>query len=172
MTLPFMAAVHCHLLQLLFRLDAFCDHGLVEAGAETRNRADDRLSVAFFAKAGNERLVDLDLLERKLAKIVERRIARTEVVERDADTEILELFHDGQRSVAVLEQQALGDFQLQPLRGKSRLRQCRNYLQGEAAVAELYWRKIDGGTMPRLGCRQRINASQVVTRPLRRSTSG
>lgn len=68
MTLPFMAAVHFHLLQLLFRLDAFCDHSLVEAGAETRNGADDRLGVAFFAKAGNERLVDLDLLEGNLRR--------------------------------------------------------------------------------------------------------
>src|SRR2546427_10104958 len=104
MTLAFVTAVSLYLPHLLFRLDAVCGHGLVEAGTEHGNRADDRLGIAFFAKAGNERLIDFDLLERKLAQIVQRRVARTEVVERDADTEILELLHDCQRSFTFLEQ--------------------------------------------------------------------
>jgi hypothetical protein len=32
--------------------------------------------------------------------------------------------------------------------------------------------KTAGGTMPRFGCFQRISASQVVTRLVRKSTSG
>jgi hypothetical protein len=67
-----------------------------------------------------------------------------EVVERNADAEILELLHNCQRSVTILEQQTFGDFQLQPLCRKSRLRHRRYDLQGKAAVPELYRRKIDG----------------------------
>ena len=77
---------------------------LSRLGAKTGDRADDRLGVSLFAQALDERLVDLDLLEGEFTQIVERGIARAEVVERYADAEVLELLHCRQRSVVVLEQ--------------------------------------------------------------------
>jgi hypothetical protein len=71
MTLSLMAAVRPDLLHLLFCLDTFGDDNLVEARAETGNCADDRLGITFFPEAGNKRLVDLDLLEGKLAQVIE-----------------------------------------------------------------------------------------------------
>src|SRR4249919_2883657 len=104
MTLPFVAAMRFYLLHLLFCLDALRDHSFVEAGAETGDRADDRLRVALFPKPANKRLIDLDLLEREFAQVVERRIAGAEVVERNTDAEILELLHCRQRFIVVFEQ--------------------------------------------------------------------
>ena len=66
MTLSLMAAVRAHLPHLLFGLDAFRDHGFVEAGAEAGDGANDGFqAVIFFPKTLNERLVDLDLVEGK-----------------------------------------------------------------------------------------------------------
>ena len=128
MALSFVAAMGLDLPHLLFRLDALGDHPLVEAGAKTGDCTDD-LGVALFAQALNERPIDLDLLEGEFTQVVERRLTRPEVVERNADTQILELLHRRQRSVAVLEQQALRDFKLQALRGQTGLRQGGNDVQ-------------------------------------------
>ena len=61
-----------------------------------------------------------------------------------ADAEIVELLHRRQRAVIVLEQQPLGDLELEPLRRQSRLRQRGHHLQGKAAVPELDRRQVDG----------------------------
>ena len=88
MALSFVAAMGLDLPHLLFRLDALGDHPLVEAGAKTGDCTDDHLGVALFAQALNERLIDLDLLEGEFTQVVERRLTRPEVVERNADTQI------------------------------------------------------------------------------------
>ena len=46
-TLPFVATLRRYQLQLLFRFDAFSDHGFVEAGAKTGDGADNRPDVTF-----------------------------------------------------------------------------------------------------------------------------
>src|ERR1035437_3132153 len=143
-TLAFVATLRRHQLHLLFRLDAFSDHGFVEAGAEAGDGTDDGAGVALVAEIADERLVDLDLIERELAQVVERGVAGAEVVERQADAEILELPHGSQGALALLEQHALGDLELEPLRMQSRLRECRYHLQGEAALPELDRRQVDG----------------------------
>src|SRR5450756_257412 len=143
-TLAFVATLRRHQLQLLFRLDAFGDHDFVEAGAEAGDGADDGAGVALVAEIADERLVDLDLIEGELAQVVERGVAGAEVVERQADAEILELLHRRQGAVVVLEQQTLGYLQLDPLRRQPRLRQRRYHLQSETAVPELDRRQIDG----------------------------
>src|SRR5262249_4674402 len=123
MTLPLVAAVRFDLLHLLIGLDALRDHDFVEARAETGNRSDDRLGIAFLVEALNERLIDLDLLEGKFSQIVERGVTGSEVVQRNANSKALELLDGRQRSIAVFEQQPLGDLKLQPLGGKPRLSQ-------------------------------------------------
>src|SRR5262245_4834874 len=142
MALPLVAAVRFDLLHLLIGFDALRDHDFVEARAETGDRSDDRLGIAFLVETLDERPVDLDLLEGKFTKIVERGVASTEVVQRNADSKVLELFDGRQRSIAVFEQQTLGDLKLQPLGGKPRLGQRRYHLQGETAIAELHGGEI------------------------------
>src|ERR1019366_1722937 len=92
-TLAFVAILRTHKLHLLFRFNAFSDHGFVEASAETGDGANDRPGVALVSKIANERLVDLDLMERELAQVVERGVADAKIVERQADAEIVKLLH-------------------------------------------------------------------------------
>ena len=47
--LALVAALRTHQIHLLFGLNAFGDHGLVEAGAETGDGADNRAGVALIA---------------------------------------------------------------------------------------------------------------------------
>src|SRR5450756_1444449 len=143
-TLAFVATLRRHQLHLLFRFDAFGDHDFVEASAEAGDGADDGAGIALVAEIADERLVDLDLIERELAQVVERGVAGAEVVERQADAEILHLLHRLQGAFVVLEQQTLGYLQLDPLRRPPRLRQRRYLLQSETAVPELDRRQIDG----------------------------
>src|SRR5450759_4815521 len=80
----------------------------------------------------------------KFAQVIERRVAGAEVVEGNADAEILKLLHRSYGALALFKQHALGDLQFQPWCLKTRLRKRRNHLQCEAAVLELYRRQVDG----------------------------
>src|SRR5262245_24013176 len=53
-TLSLMAAVHPDLLHLLFCLDTFRHHNLVEARAKTGDRTDDCLGITLFPEARNK----------------------------------------------------------------------------------------------------------------------
>jgi hypothetical protein len=50
-----MTAVCFDLFHLIFGFDALRDHNFIEAGAETGNRTDDCLGIAFFPETGNKR---------------------------------------------------------------------------------------------------------------------
>ena len=66
---------------------------------------------------GDERAVDLDLVEGEAAQIAQRAIARAEIVHGDAHAELPQLMQHGDCIVAVLEQHGFGDLELQALRG-------------------------------------------------------
>ena len=59
----------------------------------------------------DERLVDLQHVDRKLAQAAERRVSRAEVVHRDAHAETLQRIKTLTGSLASLEQRGLGDLQ-------------------------------------------------------------
>src|SRR5579884_1936024 len=86
--LSFMTAERGDKLHLLLRFDTFGDNGLVEGCAEARNRADNRPGVAIAAEIAREGLIDLDLVERKFAQVVDRGISSAEIVERHRDAEL------------------------------------------------------------------------------------
>jgi len=113
--LAFVAALAAQAAQFGLGLDAFGGDRHAEAAAERDDRADDRLRIVIGIEVAHERLVDLDLVERERAQIAQRRVAGAEIVHRDA--------HASARSaccvavlVALVEQQGLGDFDLEPLR--------------------------------------------------------
>jgi hypothetical protein len=70
-------------------------------------------------RAAHEGLVDLDLVEGRRAQIAERRIARAEIVERQAHADGLELLEHLVGALVVVEEHAFGDFQFEP-RGSTR----------------------------------------------------
>ncbi len=92
---------------------------------------------------GDEALVDLDPVERQAVDLGEARIAGSEIVERDADADILEAVDDRQDLVAVLEQRTFGDLDLEPVRRVAGSRQDLEDLFGQRGVAELHRRDID-----------------------------
>src|SRR5690606_21503772 len=79
------AAVQADEVELVERLDAFRGGVHAERLREAGDRGDDRaVATASLGRAADEALVDLDLVERRLLQIAERRIAGAEVVEREA----------------------------------------------------------------------------------------
>src|SRR5882672_5054299 len=85
--LALVATLGAKAAQLGFGLDAFGGDGHTEADAEADNRTHDRLRVAVGAEVAYERLVDLDLVERKASEIAQTGIAGAEIVHRDMHTQ-------------------------------------------------------------------------------------
>ena len=85
-----------------------------EALGERDDGADDRgVAAARHGGAAHEALVDLDLVERRLLQIAERRIAGAEIVEREADAERLQLGEHVVGRFAFDQEHALGDLELE-----------------------------------------------------------
>ncbi len=92
-------------------------HGLhAQRLGEADDRAHDRaVVVARFGRATHEALVDFDLVERCGAQIAERGIAGAEIVERQPDTDRLELLEHTLGSPGVAEENGFGDLKLEPV---------------------------------------------------------
>src|SRR3546814_7850943 len=74
--------------QVVVRLDPLGGRLHAERGREADDRRDDRrVHAVRVGGAEHEALVDLDLVERRLLQIAERRIAGTEIVERQPRSE-------------------------------------------------------------------------------------
>src|SRR5882762_1674181 len=86
-------------LQLGIGLDAFRQHRQTKSTSKAQDRADNGRGLIVGIDRLDERAVDLDLVERKRAQVRERRIAGTEIVHGDANTERLDLLQSGQRPV-------------------------------------------------------------------------
>src|SRR4029079_4403253 len=71
-------------------LDTFGHDHEAELLAETDGRADDRRVIGICKQIGHERPVDLESVERKLLQIAQARISGAEIVEQDADAELLD----------------------------------------------------------------------------------
>src|ERR1700704_4301324 len=90
-------------LQFGVSLDAFRQHRQTKSASETEHGTDDGRGLIVGVDRLDERAVDLDLVERKRAQVRERRIAGTEIVHGDANTERLDLPQSGQRPVEVAD---------------------------------------------------------------------
>ena len=88
-------------------------------------------------EVADEDPVDLDLLERESVQIRQRGIPGSEIVERDVDAEQLELAQDRYGAGEVVDQNAFGDLELEPVRPKARLEQDRVDELCQIAVMEL-----------------------------------
>src|SRR5437868_826432 len=86
-TLRLGAAFLAHAAELLSGLDTLGCRRDAKPASEPRNRPHDRDRIRVLAEIADERLIDLDLVERKLAQIAQARIAGAEVVHRDAHAE-------------------------------------------------------------------------------------
>src|SRR4026208_2111100 len=93
-------------------------------------------------EVADEDPVDLDLFEWERVQIRQRGVAGSEIVERDVDAKQLELAQDRYRAGEVVDQNAFGDLELEPVGFQSRLEQDRVDELCQVAVMELDRRDI------------------------------
>src|SRR6267378_4278430 len=89
---------------------------------------------------------ELDLVERKTLEIGKRGISGAKIVHRDPDTKCSQLVKHGKCRFLVVQQDGLGNFDLQPCRIQARGSECPNDDLHQAGIAELNRRNIDGDT--------------------------
>src|SRR2546422_2473594 len=104
-----VAAVRSQEFELRARLDPF-GHNL---DIETARHGDDRLRYFDVVRIGREVLhkasIDLDVADREALQIADRRVARAEVVDRQADAHRSQILRLGNRDLHVFHEGALGE---------------------------------------------------------------
>ncbi|MEZ5946872.1 MAG: hypothetical protein R3C04_08490 [Hyphomonas sp.] len=124
-------------LCLCFRLYALGDDRDRQIVPQPQNGIDDRMRLRIRFHGRNETAVDLDTVERETLHHLHRRIAGAEIVEGNADAELLQ-FEQHLRSVLhVVDQRRLGDLQFQPGRIDATLRSSLTHGAVEARVGKL-----------------------------------
>ena len=102
--------------QLVLALDALGERLDRHRLAELHERADQRLAFGALRQARDERAVDLQRVDRKLLQMGERGVAGAEVVDRDADPELLDGAQPADRLLGVAHDRRLGDLKRQRAR--------------------------------------------------------
>src|ERR1700730_3805232 len=103
-------------LELFVRLHTLGSDGYIEATREGHDRRYDRRRFVALHETTDERLVDLDLVERKRRQAAQRRITGAEVVKRQRNSDALEFLNEGKIFNRSFQQDRFGDLYFQPLR--------------------------------------------------------
>ncbi len=91
----------------------------------------------------HEAAVDLELVELEPRQVAQTRIAGAEVVERQAYAERAQALERDHRALDVLDQQRLGDLEVEPVRRQPSLRQNGGDPLGDVGLAQLQRRQVD-----------------------------
>ena len=83
-----------------------------QARSHRDDRADDGSALLIVRNLTHERLVDLDLVERKFAQVTERGVSGTEIVHRDPDAKTTQLLEDLKRAHLIVQQHTFGNLEL------------------------------------------------------------
>src|SRR6478609_2622974 len=89
--------------ELLVGFDTFDGNAQAQVGAQAGDATQQRQPAVIDFKSAQEGLVDLDFVQREGMQIAEARIAGAEVVERNANTKIVELTQRVTRARGVLQ---------------------------------------------------------------------
>src|SRR6202044_2753108 len=114
--LSFRALPGLQELQLIPGLYPLGDHAHVQAPAHIDDGADDAGVVRIAGYVADERLVDLQRIDRKPLHVAQARIARAEIVERNAHAESLQGAQDLGSRFPVLHHEGLGELELEKAR--------------------------------------------------------
>ena len=106
---------------LLVGFDPFRLHLHAERMPERDDRLDDGAGIAGGAERGHEGAIDLEPAERKFLQITQTRIAGTEIIERDADTERAQCFEADPGFLRIIDEDAFGNFEHDARRGDAGL---------------------------------------------------
>src|SRR6266849_7172238 len=124
------------LVELFSGFDAFGRGRHAHSVCERRDRSHDIERACVFRNVLYERTVNLDLVERKTLEIGERGISGAKIVHGDPDTECSQLVKPGKCRFPVVQQDSLGNFDLQPCRVQARGSECTNDDLHQAVIAE------------------------------------
>ena len=104
-------------VELFFLLDAFRGHVDLERAGQRYDSRDNRFAPARpICGRLHKAAIDLDHRELDLLNIAQRRIAAAEIIQRKADTEVVETGKQSIELVIHFEQHALGHFKNQTFR--------------------------------------------------------
>jgi hypothetical protein len=147
-----VAAQPTQAFELVGGLDPLRDHVHAEAVRQRHDRPDDLLVAFLRGRAAHERLVDLDGVEREAVQVAERGIAGPEVVDGQLDAVALELLERARHELRVLQDDALGDLQLEAAGAQARLAHDAEDLLHAVRMHELPPGQVDvHGQVPRGG---------------------
>ena len=107
------AAAAAELVEDLLLLDAFGDDLEAELLGQARLKPDHRGRGLVGQHRGDERLIDLQDRDRHRCQVADRRVARSEVVDGDRDTQIAQPFQVLGRAPVIAQQRALGQLELE-----------------------------------------------------------
>ena len=130
--------------QRLRVLDALRHDLEAERVGELDGRADDRAAAAVRGDVGDERAVDLELVDREVAQVGEGAVAGAVVVDRDAQAERAQRLEDLASALRVDHDHALGDLQLERVGGDPVLLEQPGDPLGERLVEQVRGREVDG----------------------------
>ena len=136
--LQFRATQLGHRVCLELGLDALGDDIHAERASDRHHRLDDGPGNIDARNSADERAVDFDLVELKIAEIAQARIARAEVVERSSEAERPEVIEDQMGMIGRLKQDALGYLKDEAARIDIVFRNKLVQGFGEIDVAELH----------------------------------
>ena len=111
--------------QLAIGVDALGDDLQVERPPELDHHLQEHEVGALVFEHGDERPVDLELVDREPLQVRERAVAGPEVVERDAHAERLQLVEQRDGLVGVVDQHRFGDLEPEQLGGETASRAAR-----------------------------------------------
>src|SRR5216684_3873411 len=105
-----VAVEFLELVELPYPLDSFRHHLQVKRLPHAHDGGDQGLASGAVERA-HEGAVDLETVDRELAEVTQRRVAGTEVIDRQVDTQSPQATKDLERRLDVLHQDTLGDLQ-------------------------------------------------------------
>ena len=115
-SLQFLTANVAQEVGLEARLDTFGGAPHAQRVRQRNCSLRDGAAIGLVFNIANKALVDLDLVEREAAQIGQRGIARTEIVQRDAHTNFLQLVQSLERESGVRHQHRFRNFQFETAR--------------------------------------------------------
>ena len=133
-------------LLLALGLDTLADDAQLQGMGEADDGADDRVTLPaalVVVEPSDERLVDLDRVDREAGQVRQRRVAGPEVVEGEGHAELVQRSDGLVRAVRLVEQRGLGELEAQPLGRQPGRRELVGDPSGEVLVAELVRREVD-----------------------------
>src|SRR4051794_18559175 len=119
------------------RLDALGDDPQAERAAERRRRGDDRAVGGIAVHRHHERLVDLELVDGQPLEMLERGVARAEVVEREAAAELLEIRQHLTGALWVVQHERFRDLECQHMWREAVTVEEVRYVPGGAEVEQV-----------------------------------